>query len=65
MGGGGECGSAVLGGVVEVVSSNPAVDHKLFSAFTGKVDFSYLSSSIFIRHLYLFLILRSSIVLLL
>ena len=32
--------SAVLGGVVEAVSSNPTatVSHKYFSAFTGLVD---------------------------
>ena len=35
--------SAVLGGVVEVVSSIPAVGHKIFSAFSGKVDLLYLS----------------------
>ena len=29
----------MLGGVVEVDSSNPAVGHKCFSAFTGTVDF--------------------------
>ena len=36
--------SAVLGGVAVVVSSNPTVGHKnIFSAFTGIVDFLYLS----------------------
>ena len=35
--------SAVLGGVAEVVSSNPTVGHKYFSAFTGIVDLLYLS----------------------
>ena len=35
--------SAVPGGVVEVVSSIPAVGHKIFSAFSGIVDLLYLS----------------------
>ena len=30
--------SAVLGGIVEVMSSIPAVGHKIFSAFSGIVD---------------------------
>ena len=33
----------MVGGVVEVVSSNPTVGHKYFSAFTGIVDLLYLS----------------------
>ena len=58
--------SAVLGGVAEVVSSNPMVGHKrYFSAFTSIVDLLYLSISIFIINLYQFLILCSSKVLLL
>ena len=44
--------SAVLGGVVEVVSSIPAMGHKKNSAFFGKVDLLYLSISIFIINLY-------------
>ena len=56
--------SAVLGGVSEVVSSNPTVIKKK-SAFTGIVDLLYLSISIFIIKLYQFLILCSSKVLLL
>ena len=35
--------SAVLDGVVEVVSSIPAVGHKIFSAFSSIVDLLYLS----------------------
>ena len=35
--------SIVLDGVVKVLSSNPAVGHKYFSAFTGIVDLLYLS----------------------
>ena len=57
--------SAVLGGAVEVVSSIPAMGHKIFSAFSGVVDLLYLSISIFIINLYQFLILCSSKVLLL
>ena len=57
--------SAVLGGVAEVVSSNPRWVIKYFSAFTGIVDLLYLSISIFIINLYQFLILCSSKVLLL
>ena len=57
--------SAVLGGVAEVVSSNPRWVIKIFSAFTGIVDLLYLSISIFIINLYQFLILCSSKVLLL
>ena len=57
--------SAVLGGVAEVVSSNPRWVIKYFSAFTGIVDLLYLSLSIFILNLYQFLILCSSKVLLL
>ena len=34
--------SAVLGGVVDVVSSNFTVGHKYFSAFTGIVDLLYI-----------------------
>ena len=49
--------SAVLGGVVEVVSSIPAVGHKIFFSISGIVDLSYLSISIFIIKLYQFLIL--------
>ena len=41
-------GFAVLGGVAEVVSSNPRWVMKYFSAFTGIVDLLYLSLSIFI-----------------
>ena len=37
--------SAVLGGVAEVVSSNPTVGHKYISAFTGMVDI-YISNVI-------------------
>ena len=55
--------SAVLGGVVEVVSSIPAVGHKKFSAFSGIVDLLYLFISIFIIYLCQFLILCSSKVL--
>ena len=57
--------SAVLGGVAEVVSSNPSWAIKIFSAFPGIVDLLYLSISIFIINLYQFLILCSSKVLLL
>ena len=57
--------SAVLGGVAEVVSSNPRWVIKYFSAFTGIVDLLYHSVSIFIINLYQFLILCSSKVLLL
>ena len=57
--------SAVLGGVAEVVSSNPSWAIKYFSAFSGIVDLLYLSISIFIINLYQFLILCSSKVLLL
>ena len=58
--------SAVLGGVAEVVSSNPSwAIKKYFSAFSGIVDLLYLSISIFIINLYRFLILCSSKVLLL
>ena len=57
--------SAVLGGVAEVVSSNPRWVIKIFSAFTGIVDLLCLSISIFIINLYQFLILCSSKVLLL
>ena len=57
--------SAVLGGVAEVVSSNPRWVIKYFSAFTGIVDLFYHSVSIFIINLYQFLILCSSKVLLL
>ena len=52
--------SAVLGGVAEVVSSNPRWVIKYFSAFTGIVDLLYHSVSIFIINLYQFLILCSS-----
>ena len=52
--------SAVLGGVAEVVSSNPRWVIKYFSAFTGIVDLLYLSISISIINLYQFLILCSS-----
>ena len=46
----------VLDGEIEVVSSNSAVGHNYFSAFTTIVDFSYLSiSTVFIK-LYQFLI---------
>ena len=57
--------SAVLGGVAEVVSSNPRWVIKYFSAFTGIVDLLYHSVSIFIINLYQFLILCSSKALLL
>ena len=57
--------SAVLGGVVEVVSSIPTVGHKMFSAFSGITDLLYLSISSCIINLYQFLILWSSKVLLL
>ena len=57
--------SAVLGGVAEVMSSNPRWVIKYFSAFTGIVDLLYLSISFFIINLYQFLILCSSKVLLL
>ena len=57
--------SAVLGGVAEVVSSNPRWAIKYFSAFSGIVDLLYLSILIFIINLYQFLILCSSKVLLL
>ena len=57
--------SAVLGGVAEVVSSNPTVGHKIFLTFTDIVDLLYLSISIFIINLYQFLILCSSNLLLL
>ena len=57
--------SAVLGGVAEVVSSNPRWAIKIFSAFSGIVDLLYLSMSIFIINLHQFLILCSSKVLLL
>ena len=43
--------SAVLGGVAEVVSSNPRWVIKYFLAFTGIVDLLYLSISIFIINL--------------
>ena len=33
----------MLGGAVEVVSSNPAVGDKYFSVFSGIVDLLYLS----------------------
>ena len=56
---------AVLGGVAEVVSSNPRWVVKYFSVFTGIVDLLYHSVSIFIINLYQFLILWSSKVLLL
>ena len=46
--------SAMLGGVADVVRSNPTVGHKTFSAFTGIVDLLYLSISIFIINLYSF-----------
>ena len=49
--------SVVLGDVSEVMSSNPTVGHKYFSAFTGIVDLLYLSISIFIINVYQFLIL--------
>ena len=39
--------SAVLGGVAEVVSSNPRWVIKYFSAFTGIVDLLYLSIYIY------------------
>ena len=43
--------SAVLGGVVEVMSSIPTVGHKkYFSAFTGMVDLLFLS--IYIKKFY-------------
>ena len=54
--------SAVLGGVAEVVSSNPSWAIKIFFSI---VDLLYLSISIFIINLYQFLILCSSKVLLL
>ena len=57
--------SAVLGGVVDVVSSIPALGHKQFSAFSGIVDLLYLSISVFSINPYQFLILCSSKVLLL
>ena len=44
--------SAVLGGVAEVVSSNPRWVIKYFSAFTGIADLLYHSVSIFIINLY-------------
>ena len=40
--------SAVLGDVAEVVSSNPTVGQKIFSAFTGIVDLSFLTIYIYI-----------------
>ena len=52
----------MLGGVAEVVSSNPRWAIKIFS---GIVDLLYLSISIFVINLYQFLILCSSKVLLL
>ena len=55
--------SAVLGWVVEVVSSNPARVKNIFSAFTGISDLFCLSISIFIINLYQLLILCSSEVL--
>ena len=55
----------MLGGVVEVVSSNPTVGHKIFSTFTGIVDLLYLSISICIINLFQLLILCSTKVLLL
>ena len=55
--------SAVLGDVVEVVSSIPVVGHKIFSAISGIVDLLFISISIFIINLYQFLILCSSKVL--
>ena len=57
--------SAVLGGVVEVVSSIPMEGHINFSAFSGIIDLLYLSISSCIINLYQFLILCSSKVLLL
>ena len=39
--------SAVLGGVVEVVSSIPGVGHKFFLAFSGIVDLIYSLSLAF------------------
>ena len=51
---------AVLGDVVEVVSSNPMVGHKYFSPFTGIVVLSNLSISLFIINLYQFLNICSS-----
>ena len=47
----------MLGGVAEVVSSNPRWVIKYFSAFTGIVDLLRLSISIFSINLYQFLIL--------
>ena len=41
--------SAVLGGVAEVVSSNPRWAIKIFSAFSGIVDLSYLPIYIYIH----------------
>ena len=41
------------GGFVEVVSSNLARVINIFSIFTGGIDLSYLSISIFILNLYL------------
>ena len=55
--------SAVVGGVAEVVSSNPRWAMKYFAAFTGVVELLYLSISIFIINLYQFLNLCSSKVL--
>ena len=52
--------SAVLGGVVEVVSSNPTVGHKNIFQHYRHSDLIYLSISIFIINLYQFLILCSS-----
>ena len=42
---------AVLGGVVAVLSLNPAVGHKYISVFTGIVDLLDLSKLIFITNL--------------
>ena len=38
--------SVVLGGVVEVVSSNPTVGHKYFSVFTGIVGYAGVNREI-------------------
>ena len=54
----------MLGGVAEVVSSNPRWAIKIFFSIFGIVDLLYLSISIFIINLYHFLILCSSKVLL-
>ena len=47
--------NAVLGGVVELVSSNPTMG-TYFSAFSGIVDALFHSKSLFIINLYQFLI---------